>query len=398
MNSLLQSNNLTFDNGNFLGDIRIDSNLNLSLTGSQTLKLKTPLCTLETPKIAPTPGQLLKTDIKGKLSWFDNPNKKYRDLQVASWEPGNLTQNTNAWEDVCWSPELGIFCAVASLGTLRVATSQDGVTWTLRSASDNTLDWTGICWSPELGLFCAVSGNGTSTGNDTVMTSDDGINWTTQLSSFSAPKKVCWSPELGIFCAIGEGSGPVNKVITSTDGITWTPQTLSQTGRTIVWSPQLGIFCGLDQNNSVTSPDGINWTIHPNFSGNLGLLTWSPQLGIFCVSTGLGSIYTSTDGANWTNTATIPQMNTFVQMVEWSPELELFCVVGGTCNPADNNYYTCATSPDAVTWTLRNMPEDNIPSPNGKWRSICWSPDLGIFCTVSGSFEPGISRSAISYR
>ena len=70
MNGLLQSNNLTFDDGNFLGDIRIDSNLNISLTGSQTLALKTPLCTLETPTIAPTPGQLLKTDISGKLSWF----------------------------------------------------------------------------------------------------------------------------------------------------------------------------------------------------------------------------------------------------------------------------------------------------------------------------------------
>ena len=218
---------------------------------------------------------------------------------------------------------MGLFCAVGSLGTLRVATSPDGVTWTLRSASNNSLDWTGVCWSPELGLFCAVSGNGTSTGNDTVMTSDDGINWTTQLSSFSVPQKVCWSPELGIFCAIGEGSGPVNKVITSSDGITWNPQTLSQTGRTIVWSPQLGIFCGLDQNNSVTSPDGVNWTIHPNFAGNLGLLTWSPQLGIFCVSNAFGSIYTSTDGANWTNTATITQMNTFVQMVVWSPELEI---------------------------------------------------------------------------
>ena len=69
----------------------------------------------------------------------------------------------NQWYSVCWSAELGLFCAVANDGTgtgNRVMTSPDGITWTIRSsAADN--NWRSICWSAELGLFCAVSYDGT---------------------------------------------------------------------------------------------------------------------------------------------------------------------------------------------------------------------------------------------
>ena len=51
--------------------------------------------------------------------------------------------------------------------------------WTLRdSAADN--EWYSVCWSPELGLFAAVAYSGT--GNR-VMTSPDGINWTSRVSA-----------------------------------------------------------------------------------------------------------------------------------------------------------------------------------------------------------------------
>jgi hypothetical protein len=62
---------------------------------------------------------------------------------------------------VCWAPELGLFCAVASSGTgNRVMTSPDGIVWTVRaSAADNS--WYDLCWASELGLFCAVAFSGT---------------------------------------------------------------------------------------------------------------------------------------------------------------------------------------------------------------------------------------------
>jgi hypothetical protein len=40
-------------------------------------------------------------------------------------------------------------------------TSSDGINWATRNqAQTNT--WSSICWSPELGLFCAVSFDGTN--------------------------------------------------------------------------------------------------------------------------------------------------------------------------------------------------------------------------------------------
>ncbi|MDO9542684.1 MAG: hypothetical protein Q7J98_10220, partial [Kiritimatiellia bacterium] len=72
------------------------------------------------------------------------------------------------WTSVCWSPELGLFCAVANTGTgNRVMTSPDGITWTSRTPAANKM-WLSVCWSPERGLFCAVAIS--VSGND-VMTS-----------------------------------------------------------------------------------------------------------------------------------------------------------------------------------------------------------------------------------
>jgi len=107
---------------------------------------------------------------------------------------------------------LSLFCAVAYSGTgNRVMTSPDGINWTTRSsAADN--NWLSVYWSPELGLFCAVAYSGT--GNR-VMTSPDGINWTTRSSAAdNIWYSVCWSPELGLFCAVAS-SGTNNRVMTS---------------------------------------------------------------------------------------------------------------------------------------------------------------------------------------
>ena len=90
-------------------------------------------------------------------------------------------------------------------------TSPDGITWTIRtSAADNA--WGAIAWSPELGLFAAVAYTGT--GNR-VMTSPDGITWTIRTSAAgNSWRAIAWSPELGLFAAVAlNGTG--NRVMTS---------------------------------------------------------------------------------------------------------------------------------------------------------------------------------------
>ena len=100
-----------------------------------------------------------------------------------------------------------------------------GKIWTLRtSAADN--EWWSVCWSPERGLFVAVAADGT--GNR-VMTSPDGIDWTIRTSAAdNSWRSVCWSPERGLFVAVA-GTGTGNRVMTSPDSVTLDAFRLSET-------------------------------------------------------------------------------------------------------------------------------------------------------------------------
>src|SRR4030042_1263214 len=66
----------------------------------------------------------------------------------------------NGWYSIAWSPQLGLFAAVAYTGVgNRVMTSPDGIVWTTRaSAADN--EWYSIAWAPELMIFVAVANTG----------------------------------------------------------------------------------------------------------------------------------------------------------------------------------------------------------------------------------------------
>ena len=95
-------------------------------------------------------------------------------------------------------------------------TSPDGITWTEREASED-VNWRDVVWSPELGIFCAVAENGTKR----VMTSPDGITWTGQAHAEAVLyETVTWSPFFGLFYAAAyEGN-----LMYSADGITWTAE------------------------------------------------------------------------------------------------------------------------------------------------------------------------------
>jgi hypothetical protein len=56
----------------------------------------------------------------------------------------------------------------------------------------------------------------------------------------------------------------------------------------------------------------------------------------------------------------------------WSPELRLFCAVADT--GIGNRVMT---SPDGIVWTARVSAADN------EWVSVCWSPELRLFCAVA---------------
>jgi hypothetical protein len=280
----------------------------------------------------------------------------------------------NTWESICWSPELRLFCAVATSGTgNRVMTSSDGITWTTRtSAADSA--WFAVCWSPELRLFCATG------DSSSIMTSPDGITWTSRTSPTSSVwNGVCWSPELRLFCSVGYLGGPIAKIITSPDGINWTSRTApaNEQWQSVCWSPELGLFCAVADSGgstlAMTSPDGITWTLRTSVANTAWqFICWSPELRLFCAvaEAGTNRIMTSPDGINWT--ARKIELEDW-QSVCWAPELGLFCAVADTLS-GDR----IATSPDGITWTTKTESSGN------RWNSVCWSPELGMFCATSG--------------
>jgi predicted RecA/RadA family phage recombinase len=174
----------------------------------------------------------------------------------------------NDWSAVTYGN--GLFVAVASTGTgNRVMTSPDGTTWTIRtSAADNS--WSAVTYGN--GLFVAVASSGTG---DRVMTSPDGIAWTIRTSAAdnrwssvtygTALNQTDLEQPMGVFVAVAwMGS---DRVMTSPDGITWTTRTQAADSMWTSVTYGLGLFVAVSRDSSaevMTSPDGTTWTIGPS--------------------------------------------------------------------------------------------------------------------------------------
>jgi hypothetical protein len=255
-----------------------------------------------------------------------------------TWNTVPLLYNTHNWWGVTYSEELNLFVAVADYappGNLnKVMTSPDGINW-LTKTSNNNNEFSSICWSPQLRIFVTL-GNGNSNGR--LMTSFNGEVWTTRiLSNISTTNvwtNVCWSPELRIFVAVGMAG--TDRVMTSNDGINWTTRTISNTNSwtSICWSAKLGIFVAVANtgtlNRVMTSPNGINWTTRTTNNNNWESVCWASELGLFVAIASSGSlnrVMSSPNGINWT-TRTTPDNSRWANIC-WSPELGIFAAVGG---------------------------------------------------------------------
>ena len=150
-------------------------------------------------------------------NWFDMAYGNGTYVAVAS--NGNYLRSTdngvtwtqatapeaNYWNGVTYGN--GLFVAIAYNGTNRVMTSPDGVTWTMRSVPART--WQEVAYGN--GRFVAVADSGH------VIHSPDGINWTEVVRAGS------WSAVTyanGRFMATAWTGA--NNMMTSVDGISWT--------------------------------------------------------------------------------------------------------------------------------------------------------------------------------
>ncbi len=410
-----------------------------------------------------------------------------RSTNGTSWTVTNVSSG-NQWTSICWSDELSLFVVVSETGIgNRVMTSPNGITWTNRNTTGKDYSWQSVCWSPQLGIFVAVAGMTLGeNSNKCVMTSSDGINWTLRTTPVNIWSSVCWSPELSLFVAVGSASS-TNAIyngiyanyllMTSPDGINWTSRDTSSFGNislnNVIWAKELGRFlaCSRNLGQLLTSTDGVNWSgitydstttkgyyaiswapelgqicatsgstlsnkvltfsspvLHNyrNFTlnttnklGNINALAWSPSLNTY---TGLGNgtvnliqdSYANVSGDSLITTTIGAYLSNNWKSVAYSSSLNLFCAVASSgsgnrimtssdgsnwiyrTSPADNNWEKVIwvselslfvavassgssnrvmTSPDGISWTLRT-------TPNNQWKSLAWSPTLPLLCAV----------------
>ncbi|HEX4583526.1 MAG TPA: hypothetical protein VH183_01770 [Burkholderiaceae bacterium] len=222
-----------------------------------------------------------------------------------------------------------------------IQASPDGVSWSVVSPPA----WTGVYFFTDVvwngSLFVAVGeGVNFAANSGVVATSPDGLTWTLQ-SNPPVLNSVLWSGSQ--FVAAGQ-----SVIQTSPDGTTWTSVTSTTPGADqglgVIWSGSQ--FAAVTSAGTIIeSPDGIAWTTayqptSGNATGSLSCIAWSGTLYAACASSGF---LTSPDGATWTFR---PSLNAAgVYAVLWAGTQ--FVAIAGNL---------VLTSPDGVAWTTRTVP------------------------------------------
>ena len=181
----------------------------------------------------------------GQTMWSDD---------LVSWTLGSGTNLDQQFRSVVWAPGIGsgdgLFVAISSIGLDRIATSEDGQSWTTEfSLPLAQRAWTAITYSPELEKFVAVA----SIGARRVATSEDGVSWTAHVGGDLVSSQqwlaVTWSPELSLFVATGVGA---SGIMTSADGEGWSISSPTPPGpwEDVIWVADFGSFLGVSSDGA----------------------------------------------------------------------------------------------------------------------------------------------------
>jgi hypothetical protein len=225
---------------------------------------------------------------------------------IAVGRAGTILTTTDGMN---WMPRVSgtrsFLRAVAASGTTVVAVGREkdivtsfdgGLTWPVRV--QGIAEWETVVHGG--GLWVAV-------GNDLLMTSADGILWTTVTIASAVEAELNCLLWTGSRFVLGGSDGDNGVVWTSEDGNTWTPRAtglrdvrgLARSGSQIV---AVGTAPGfLVEGDIFTSPDGITWTdaLTPDRTPSLDEVMWAGTQ-FLAWSRGRSPIYTSPTGESWT--------------------------------------------------------------------------------------------------
>jgi parallel beta-helix repeat protein len=182
----------------------------------------------------------------------------------------------------------GLYVMTGSIPYKHVATSSDGISWTLRSVPfyyDD--DYTNVLFYED-GLFI-VSSDAIDGG---YATSTNGTSWTRRTLSGGTIYSIVKGNGLWVM-------GFDENIYTSTNGTSWVKRgkPFSQSAFVLSLGYGKGLFIAGGNNGAIsTSTDGINWTQRTDLSGNVKALVYNSGLYLAGTDTRL---YSSEDGINW---------------------------------------------------------------------------------------------------
>ena len=297
----------------------------------------------------------------------------------------------------------GVFLALAESEV--AATSQDGLTWTERSATvkeidilqtakdtvvdwqvgtlPSTSEWNAVTYSADDDQYVAVAGNSIA-----VATSPDGITWTSRTIPTGSDDARAIGYGNGIYVVPYYSS---NDVATSSDGITWTFQS-NVLNNTRDWSDiAFGngtfVLVQIGTNTSEFSTNGTTWTAStlPSFtdwtSVAFGNGTFVTVSGVSSAST--AGAYSTNNGASWT-ASTLPASDYWSSVAFGGGK---FVAVAGNASQASTNF--AYSTDDGQTWS-------SVTVPSGNWSNVSYAG--GVFVATSyNSNDALISEDGITW-
>lgn len=224
------------------------------------------------------------------VSANSNPGTVVYSDNGTTWTAASHSVNSVQWYGLAYGN--GRYVAT---GNNMAITSVDGITWTQPTIP--TGNWNSITYGA--GLFVAVS----TGGGQSIATSPDGITWT--LRSTALPSSQTWQPIAfgnGVFVVIAQNT---SVAATSADGITWTQRTLPATAswNWVTYGVDRFVAVGTGTNAIFSTDNGVTWTTAttPPASGTWNKVTYGN--GLFLAVAGQASstmASTSPDGITWT--------------------------------------------------------------------------------------------------
>lgn len=269
----------------------IDGSATIDIHPAHTLRILSDGANLVTSFLAPR--QMLKLPALSSATAGLTPVSSMERMENGIYDTG-LSASYQVLLDYCASSAL--YIAKSSGSSANVATSPDGVTWTLRTMPASA------SWS-----YSAVNGGNVmaiaSGATNVALSTDGGVTW----SAATALPAACFAIGYigGLWVAMRGGS---TSYYTSPDGVTWTTRTgpasiggsagLYQVGSVLMFTPVSGV-----SGTYYTTPDGVAWTTR-SFPASVSTEYRVKQYdGSFTVGNveACDTQHSTTNGVDWTS-------------------------------------------------------------------------------------------------